>query len=643
MVTGFFRPDSLFVAAPILVLWAFANGISLWLNSPPRAPRQQLNTAEDTFLRQHALRIWRYFYEFGGARHNYLIPDNVEEEKLFEAARVSPTNFGLLLNARQAAVEFGFLTTPEFAELTRKSFATMAKLPKHLGHIFNWYNTHTLEPLLPASVSSVDSGNLAASLYTLRMGADALLHQPLLHPVLFRGLETHWQLLRLQKDVPAEIAKRTLPSENASLYEWCAWVFEAEQDPAFTAIPDYSEPSHDEASWWLNETRARLRNIASFLRNYMPWLLPEYASLRGMPQLGLGQDEETPTLENAADFAEQLEHRLARTWATLNTTESGSAQGMLVEQLRLELPAARQRLAELAADLRGIVDEAYRLAEDMDFAFLVAEGRQLLSIGYDLSTKKVHSAVYDMLASEARIATFIAVAKGDLSQQGWFKMARTHTMAFDHSILLSWTGTMFEYLMPALWMRTYPDTLIARALSAAVTIQREFARRRGIPWGISESGYAQKDDAGHYHYQAFGIPEISLKWDATAGPVISPYSTFLALEVEPAESLRNLHHMAARGWVGAYGFYEAADYAESTKEPGVVREWMAHHQGMALLAILNLLHDNTVQDWFHANPQFKATELLLHEKPIREAVLKAQHKEFATKKPSKRQDLKKAS
>jgi cyclic beta-1,2-glucan glucanotransferase len=206
-------------------------------------------------------------------------------------------------------------------------------------------------------------------------------------------------------------------------------------------------------------------------------------------------------------------------------------------------------------------------------------------------------------------------------------MARTHVSAFGHFILLSWTGTMFEYLMPSLWMRSYPDTLVSCSLTAAVEIQRQFARPLRIPWGISESGYGKTDDHGHYHYQAFGIPQISLKWDAIAGPVISPYSTFLALGVDPTEALRNLHRMDEAGWTGAYGFYESADFSESTKNPVLVREWMAHHQGMALMAILNLLEDNAVQQWFHANRQFQANELLLHEKAIRTAILKAEQKQ----------------
>jgi cyclic beta-1,2-glucan synthetase len=181
-------------------------------------------------------------------------------------------------------------------------------------------------------------------------------------------------------------------------------------------------------------------------------------------------------------------------------------------------------------------------------------------------------------------------------------------------------------------MHAYPDTLVTRTLVNVVAIQRAYAREHGnIPWGVSECGYAQKDDAGHYHYQAFGMPSVALKWDATAGPVISPYSTFLALPFDQDEAMRNLKRMAGMGWVGAYGMYEAADYQESLKNPQLVREWMAHHQGMSLLALLNVLHGNLAQEWFHANPNLKATELLLHEKPIREALLKAEHRESSSR------------
>jgi cyclic beta-1,2-glucan synthetase len=624
------RPKSLLVAAPILILWGFTNGIALWLNRPPREQKQWIDAREVAFLLQHALRTWRFFREYGGARHNFLIPDNVEEETLFEAARVSPTNFGLLLNARQAAVKLGFLTIPEFCDLTQKSFAAMDRLQKHRGHLYNWYDTHTFEPLKPITVSSVDSGNLAASLYTLRSGAETLLNEPLLSPVLFQGLEMHWQELRKQKGVPGELLARKPPTLQASLQEWCTWTVETADLLAILNIPQYKQPSHDESIWWLHETKARFEAIALILEKYLPWLLPEFTSFQRTSALGSRQEDLLPSLKDAAAFAEQLEHRLS---ASDGKSSDISGQRHLAESLLTEVSAARERLKKLAASARAISHEAFRKAEDMDFSFLVLKDRQLLSIGYEVESGKLHSACYDMLASEARIATFIAVSRNELSQQGWFKMARTHTSAFGHFVLLSWTGTMFEYLMPSLWMRSYPDTLIARSLFAAAKIQQQFSRSLGIPWGISESGYGKKDDAGHYHYQAYGIPQIALKWDATAGPVISPYSTFLALGVDPHEALRNLYRMDAAGWSGAYGFYEAADFQESEKEPVLVREWMAHHQGMAILAVLNLLEDNAVQEWFHANRLFQATELLLQEKPIRKATLKAEEKQSGARRP----------
>jgi hypothetical protein len=527
----------------------------------------------------------------------------------------------LLLNARQAACEFGFLTVPEFAELTHASFATIARLEKLRGHLYNWYNTQTLEPLKPASVSSVDSGNLAASLYTLRMGALFLLRESLVSEKHFAGLTTYWQLLQLhipdlaRKDAPAP------PDAKADFDTWIAWLLEHE-----SALLTEVDTTDSEAAWWVAEVRRRVSALATILRESMPWLLPEFKPLREVAQIGLREETMFPPLATAAEFANQLDSRLSRAWAT---GDENDANVFLSEQLRASLSRAKQQLASMAKDLHTLSDETHRMADEMDFMFLLQKGRMLLSVGYDLEPRKLHPACYDLLASEARIAAFVAVAKGDVPQQVWFKMGRTHTMAFGRSILISWTGTMFEYLMPSLWMRSYPDTLVSRTLAAAVQVQRAFAREHRIPWGISECGYAAKTEDGHYHYQAFGIPQIALKWDATAGPVVSPYSTFLALGVDSKEALRNLRQMSAHEWVGAYGFYEAIDYKESMREPELVREWMAHHQGMSLLAILNLLDEDKTKQWFHANPELQATELLLHEKQMSEAALRAEYKQFA--------------
>ncbi len=610
--------ESLLVALPILILWGFAGGITAWLNNSPTQTRPQLTKEEDTFLRQLAMRSWRFFYQFGGENHNYLIPDNVEEEGLFEAARVSPTNFGLLLNARQAANTFGYLTIPEFVNLTERSLQTYEKLEKFRGHIFNWYDTQTLAPIRPITISSVDSGNLAASFYTLRTGCRGMLREPLLDRSLFAGIRDHWQLVASLPGAPAGLKAMKLPNADAASDVWIAWALATVDAPELAP----SAMGSGEEAWWLAETRNRIEAVVILVRDYLPWLLPDFAPLLTLPQLqGIADGAASVQTGSASALAVEIDARLARAATSLT---SDSPHVLLVEELRVMLPAARERLKMVGSRLQNLATDAMRVATAMDFGFLMDRSRLLLSIGYEVEQQHLHQACYDLLSSEARIAAFITVAKGEAPQQSWFKLGRTHTMAYGHAVLISWTGTMFEYLMPSLWMRSYPDTLVSRTLSGVVAIQRAFGREHGIPWGISESGWAGKDDHGHYHYQAFGIPPIALKWDAVAGPVVSPYSTCLALGIDPVEALRNLKRMAKMGWTGAYGFYEAADYQESTKSPKLVKEWMAHHQGMALLAVLNLLYDNIVQDWFHANAHLEATQLLLHEKPVHEAALKAE-------------------
>jgi hypothetical protein len=609
---------ALVVAAPILVLWALAPIVTVWLNAPPREESRRLDSGDEAFLLSHALRIWRYFHQFGGEQHNYLIPDNVEEEGLVEASRVSPTNLGLLLNARQAACEFGFLTVPEFVALTDRSLDTIERLEKYRGHLYNWYDTQSLQPLDKAPfVSSVDSGNFVASLLTLRSGAAALVKQPLLARQLFAGIRVHWQLMRIQSRVPVHLGQRTPPSVDAPIHAWIAWLIGA--DAALTTSPSAPANQRDD-TWGLLELTSRVRAILALIHDYIPWLLPEYMPLRQLSELALMKESDELTPDDAVQFSQQLEARLAD---GIRVLAEDSPLFSLGQQLRSSLPVASQNLRSLAAALHGIAQKAERMAEETEFAFLADPGRQILSIGYDVRARKLHEACYDMIASEARIATFLAIARDEIRQESWSKLSREHTRAFGRFLLLSWTGTMFEYLMPALWMRSYPDTLISRTLSACVRIQREFAHSLNIPWGISESGASRKDHLGHYHYQAYGVPQTALWTEATAGPVVSPYSSFLALAVDSVAGLNNLRRMASAGWVGAFGFYEAADYSTKSGGPILVREWMAHHQGMSLLAILNLLHDNVVQRWFHANPVVQATELLLHEMSVNKAVLRA--------------------
>lgn len=624
LVVAVVHRESLVVAAPLLVLWLFESAITAWLNHPPRDERQRLNGKQKEFLREMALRTWRFFYEYGGAKHNYLVPDNVEEHELFEAARVSPTNFGLLLNARQAAHTFGYLTVTEFVELCHHSLDTFDRMEKRNGHIYNWYDTRTLKPIAPRVVSSVDSGNLAASFYTLRSGAEEMLQQPLIDDRQWAGIRDLLALLATLDALPAELARAP---EGDELRPWLDWCCSAQLCPAFDTIRgpdgqpfDLTDKTHTEGEWWLAELLRRVNAVCTLVRDYIPWLDREYQPLEPvLKEAGL-----VPIARGVA-YIDDLDARLQRAWSGKSVDQ---AEIYLIEKLRALLAMAQERQSALAQKLTQLEQRAEKCVAEMDFAFLIEPSRGILSIGYMVEQEELHKACYDLLCSEARIGAFVAVARGDASQQSWFKLGRIHTVAYGRPALISWTGTMFEYLMPALWMRSYPDTLVTRTLDNVVAIQRAFAKEHGnIPWGISECGYAEMDDQGHYHYLAFGMPSIALKWDAIAGPVISPYSSFLALMIDEMEALKNLKRMASMGWVGAYGFYEAGDYQKSLKKPALTKEWMAHHQGMSLLAVLNLLHNNIAQEWFHANANLKATELLLHEKPIRESLLLAEYKE----------------
>jgi hypothetical protein len=606
------HPHALLAAAPVLVLWALAPVAVFWLDSPPRREEGPLSTADRSFLERQALQIWRFFSEFGCEQNHWLIPDNVEEQGMRQVLTLSPTNLGMLLNSRQAAYEFGFITLPEFAAQTLGTLGTYDKLEKQRGHIYNWYDIGRLQPIAPKIVSAVDSGNLAASFYTLHTGALDLLKRPILNPNTFAALE---DMLHGRSD-KRQRGKHSSSGEPQTMQALVRRLLEDSQPS-----PNVEEEAQD---WLLEEASCRQRALASFVEEYTPWLLPRFAPLfeyfgvaasAKKQDLDSKQGSQVPTLQTAVQYVSALERRIVDTPVT---HAEGSSLSGLATELRSLLPAVRERLTQLQAEIADIVVRTERCAEAMDFSFLLVKSRQLLSIAYDGTTGELHPACYDLLASEARIASLLAIAKGDIPQESWFRLGRSHVLVNGRAALLSWTGTMFEYMMPALWMRTFPDTLIARSLQNVVRIQRDHVR--DIPWGISESGFAETDEAGRYLYQAWGVPALALKYGAEDGPVISPYSTFLALPLLRNDALANLRRMAAMNWTGAYGFYEAADFTQG-RQPRLVRSWMAHHQGMSLLSLTNLLHENIVQRWFHANPLVRATQLLLHEKPLSKDML----------------------
>src|SRR5580658_867316 len=608
------RPQALPAALPILSLWAFSKLVSTWLNRPPASGRNQASLKDIVFLRCTGLKTWRYFAEYSTAEHNWLVPDNVQEQPAAIAARVSPTNIGFLLNARQVACEFGYLTVPELAEQTLRTLATVSSLKKHGGHILNWYDTRTLQPLAPLFVSSVDSGNLLASLWTLQQGCMDRLREPVLEPCLSKGFLDYLRVLSAGRALPRKVlsaCERQYNTDNwlQSILVLPETVFEQ------THKTVAKSKQAIEIRWFAEEAEVRLRRIRQAVDEYAPWFSPEFAALRDDATVNLKLMDGI-ALEQLPRFIDQLTNQVE---CALHST--AKEQELLYGRLRVQLLKARANAERLITDLRMIANVSGMLAEEMDFKLLLNSRRKLVSVGFDVEAHHLHPACYDLLCTESRTAVFVAIAKEDIPQESWFLLGRTHTLDDGRPVLLSWTGTLFEYLMPSIWMRSYSDTLLQRSRAAAVRSQQTYAARKGVPWGISESAYFKLDEAGNYQYYAFGLSHLALRKQEMKALVISPYSTFLALDTDPVGAVRNLRRMADMGWFGSHGFYEAADFTSRRRRfwqdrHQLVRCWMAHHQGMSLLALANFLNDRVVQEWFHAERRVQATELLLHEKPL---------------------------
>jgi hypothetical protein len=594
------RPSALWAAAPVLFLWACTKPVVRWLDARPTPLRPKLAGNDVRFLRRSALHIWRYFREFSNAEHNWLIPDNVQDVPCRVDGRVSPTNVGLLLNARQVAVELGYLTPPEMAELTTDTLETLNRLPKYCGHLFNWYDTRTLHAACPLFVSSVDSGNLVASLWTLEQGCLQLLNLPLISQALAVGFSDYLRALGDSRALPKHLLRRseTLLRGDAWLEYLLNFPDEVWADKRPLTKPDPA------VAWFRHEARERLSKIGSLVENYVPWRLPQFAPLN--EKLFPGGRAAEPPLEKLPEFIAEL-----RTRVHILSQTSINGDHLLAVQFAMLLRNAEQQSRRLVEKLRDASEQAHELAEAMHFDFLLNTHQMQLSVGLDAASGELQPYSYGLLASEARTAVFVAIAKDDIPEECWSHLGRP--VSVNRQVLLSWTGTMFEYAMPALWMRTHPGTVLDHAIQGAVREQKEYAKGRGVLWGISESACAKRNDAGDYQYEAFGVPMLAQKKGASSSLVVSPYSTLLVLPIDREAALANLRKMEALGWFGTYGFIEAADYSASRRpfrRPELVQSWMAHHQAMSLLSIANVLLDNVVQRWFHTAPRVQATELL---------------------------------
>jgi cyclic beta-1,2-glucan synthetase len=599
---GWLVSDAAIAASPLLVAWALGPLWSWWLSRPITSGGPQLAATERKFLRGIARRTWRYFEVHVAAGDQFLPPDNVQEDPPRAAAhRTSPTNIGMGLLASAAAYDLGYLSAGELIARTTHTFTTLDRMRRYRGHFYNWYDTTTLEPLRPLYVSTVDSGNLAGHLWTLAGVLDELADRaarPMLTG-LSDTLEVIAELALSRSEVTRELAhlRRELASPvhtTAETYAVLERIAPLARDLTRTlAAPSVAQRAA-EAMWWAAAFDAQRSRLVEELVSLAPWVELSPAS--------------SPTVRALLDGPLTLADT-AGLEPTVLAIDEPALQGAVTR--------AAERATDRLGELRALAVRCRELA-DFDYDFLYDRVRRLLAIGFNVTDHRLDASYYDLLASEARLASFVAIAQGKLPQEHWFSLGRQLTTSHGRPALLSWSGSMFEYLMPLLVMPTYDGTLLDETCRAVVERQVAYGRERGVPWGVSESGYYKLDAQLDYQYRAFGVPGLGFKRGLADDLVIAPYATALALLVAPQAACANLHELEHAGLLGPYGFYEAIDYTPARVPAGkdhiVVRSFMAHHQGMTLLAIVYTLLGRPMQRRFTAAPSVRATELLLQER-----------------------------
>ena len=570
--------DAWAVAAPFAIAWIASPAIARWTSlSPLVAGRLSVSDADARALRLVARRTWRFFETFVTATDHMLPPDNFQEDpKPTVAHRTSPTNLGLYLLSAVSARDFGWAGTTETVDRLEATLATMGGLQRFRGHFYNWYDTRDLRPLDPQYVSSVDSGNLAGHLIALANACREWIGRPLAGPELVAGIEDGLNLTReTLQGLPDDRRTQTITR---------------------------------------HELGDALDALAAALRQDR--LPPEEFAARLV--------EVAPQATTMVD--------IARTLASERGDDAGAEMLFWAEATQRSIESHRRDLAQTADAARSLERRlatleatARAMTDAMEFGFLLDPDRKLLSLGYRVAGGNLDPSCYDLLASEARLASFVAIAKGDVASRHWFRLGRAVTPIGRGAALISWSGSMFEYLMPSLVMRAPAGSLLEQTSRLVVRRQMTYGATLGVPWGISESAYNVRDLAFTYQYSNFGVPGLGLKRGLSENAVVAPYATALATMVDPGAAARNFARLAAIGARGRYGFYEALDYTPTRlpegKDVAIVRAFMAHHQGMTVVAIANGLLDGKMRARFHAEPIVQATELLLHERTPRDVAV----------------------
>ena len=571
---------------PIAILWALAPMIACRISKEERIIQDRLEIEEEEFLREIARRTWAYYEDFINEENNYLAPDNYQEKPYKGVAnRTSPTNIGMGLISNIVAYDLGYLSIGEVIYRLELILDGMRGLEKYKGHYLNWYDTKTKLSLWPRYISTVDSGNLLGYLWIIKEEIRTFRNKSIVREKEISALKDTFNLVR--KDDKEDFYDGLL--EDIKLKDYKV-ALENELQKVKSKIEKINENKNEKDNkeyYWLIKLEKEIERKIDFYKFVFD----------GIEKLVLDsfKDYRMPTLIQIIDILVEIKEA------------SGEDYQEILDKKIIKLKEFDERISILASEIDSIM-------YDMTFEFLYNKDRGLFAIGYNIEENSLGNSYYDLMASEARIASLLSIARGEIKKEHWYNLSRNMTKAFGYKSLVSWSGTMFEYFMPFQIVKSFDNTIWSLTYSSVVKVQKDYGEKKNIPWGISESAYYEFDVSQNYQYKAFGVPGVGLKRGLEDEVVVSPYSSIMTLPLDTKASLDNLKKLYDLKAYGRYGFIEAIDYTKGYEDPKEVRCYMVHHLGMSLLALDNVLNRNILIERFHSIPEIKAVEILLKER-----------------------------
>jgi cyclic beta-1,2-glucan synthetase len=676
------NPNALLMSLPLFIIWLVSPQIAYWISDVrERDTRaQQLLKKDIQSLRTIARRTWLYFERFIGPEDHWLPPDHFQEDpKGIVAHRTSPTNIGLMLISTASAYDMGYIGVLDFIYRMIYSFETIDNLEKYRGHLLNWYDTQTLKTLSPRYVSSVDSGNFGASLIGLYQTLKDLPNHAVCPTELFQGIV---DILEIFCSILDSIENKAFSDMVRPLLIQCHKIEDDIQEKSLTdsrqmdLLQDIeerlTEPMNEliqqilvsdktvdpdilqDFRYWSNAVYQHLTNIKHQIEHLAPWIAtwrnqPAYLDEPNVDKFdqvfGVWRKEQALqtkladlpelchlTIEGLKKLKKDEEFQR---WCSNNKDKKKEFEKW-IDQFIDDLNDTKEHALNLRNQIDFLIEKIDFYVDRMEFDFLFDKKREVFYLGYQVGSGRLDENHYDLLASEARTASLFAIAKNDVPRSHWLHMSRPFTSVHGIPTLLSWNGSMFEYLMPNLFTRTYPETLLHQTCQGVVKAQIEYAKQNNVPWGISESSFYRFDQAQNYQYQGFGVPGLGRKRGLGDDLVIAPYASLMAVDVDPQSVLDNIQALEQEHALGHFGFFESIDYTSTRlpigQEKAVIKSYMAHHQGMIMVALSNFLNRVSIVDRTHKDPRIQSAELLLQEQiPQAEHIEKTEETEMVSR------------